>query len=474
MVKWLPSARLSALGGVLARRILLVEPAYKSSYPPLGLMKLAAYHKQQEDEVRFVRGCDHSASIEYWDRIYITSLFTYDWAKVIAAVKFYKDNLFGSAAGRLFVGGIAATLLPDQLYNETGLYPIRGPLMTARQIDEANDTCIDELVPDYSILSQVAHEYRYGTSFIGRTTRGCIRRCSFCAVPTIEPENDDYLDFKPSAEGIKKQIGDQAELLLLDNNVLSSARLVEIVDDLVALGFSSGAKINGRMRTVDFNQGLDARLINEQTAEQLARLPLKPVRIAYDRSSSREVFEKAVRQINAVGFTNLSNYMLYNFDDEPVELWERIHHCVELSEELGIKIWSFPMRYIPITDTTRGHVGPHWNRRLLRGVQCVSLVTRGAISARHDFFHKAFGDTPEKFTEILSMPDRYIIQRAKHEGNGASEWRGLYEELTSEQRNELWSLTSRTGCLQLKATLEMIEDKPMRDIVSHYVEYRWR
>lgn len=453
-----------------ARRVLLVEPAYKSSYPPLGLMKLAAYHKQQDDEVRFVRGCDKSASTEYWDRIYITSLFTYDWAKVIDAVSFYKSNLFGSAAGRIFVGGIAATLLPDQLYNETGLYPIRGPLMSARQIDEANDTCIDELVPDYSILTQVAHEYRYGKSFIGRTTRGCIRRCKFCAVPTIEPENDDYLDFKPTAEGIKKQVGDQAELLLLDNNVLSSARLEAIVDDLVALGFSKGARLDGRMRTVDFNQGLDARLINKKTATQLARLPLKPLRIAYDRSSSRKVFEKAVRQVADVGFTDLSNYMLYNFDDEPVELWDRIHHCVELSEELGIKIWSFPMRYIPITDVARGHIGPHWNRRLLRGVQCVSLVTRGTISARHDFFHKAFGETHEQFMEILSMPDRYIIQRAKHEENGAGAWRGLYQQLTSEQRDELWSLTSLTGRLQLKATFEAIQDKSMRDIVAHYVE----
>ena len=75
-------------------------------------MKLAAYHKGRGDEVVFVRGCSLEASASYWDRIYLTSLFTYDWKKVLEAVHFYCDNLFGASTGKVIVGGIAATLCP--------------------------------------------------------------------------------------------------------------------------------------------------------------------------------------------------------------------------------------------------------------------------------------------------------------------------------------------------------------------------
>ena len=36
--------------------MLLVEPSYPNKYPPLGLMKLAAYHRDRGDNVRFVKG----------------------------------------------------------------------------------------------------------------------------------------------------------------------------------------------------------------------------------------------------------------------------------------------------------------------------------------------------------------------------------------------------------------------------------
>jgi hypothetical protein len=54
----------------MPRNILLVEPRYPTKFPPLGLMKLSAYHKKLGDKVHFVKGYDSDVPYEYWDRIY--------------------------------------------------------------------------------------------------------------------------------------------------------------------------------------------------------------------------------------------------------------------------------------------------------------------------------------------------------------------------------------------------------------------
>ena len=59
------------------RNILLVEPDYKIKFPPLGLMKISAYHKRLGDNVTFVKGIRQSVEYEFWDRIYVSTLFTY-------------------------------------------------------------------------------------------------------------------------------------------------------------------------------------------------------------------------------------------------------------------------------------------------------------------------------------------------------------------------------------------------------------
>ena len=50
-------------------KILLVEADYKNKYPPLGLMKISAYHKSNGDEVLFVKGKNKELKNQKWDRI---------------------------------------------------------------------------------------------------------------------------------------------------------------------------------------------------------------------------------------------------------------------------------------------------------------------------------------------------------------------------------------------------------------------
>jgi hypothetical protein len=40
----------------MKRKILLIEPNYKNKYPPIGLMKIATYHRNLGDDVKFFKG----------------------------------------------------------------------------------------------------------------------------------------------------------------------------------------------------------------------------------------------------------------------------------------------------------------------------------------------------------------------------------------------------------------------------------
>ena len=64
------------------KNILLIEPGYRNKYPPLGLMKIAQYHGQngKKDNVHFVKGEDPAAYDKAWDRIYVTTLFSFEWS----------------------------------------------------------------------------------------------------------------------------------------------------------------------------------------------------------------------------------------------------------------------------------------------------------------------------------------------------------------------------------------------------------
>ena len=99
-------------------KILLVEADYKNKYPPLGLMKISAYHKGIGDEVVFVKGKNKELKNQKWDRIYVTTLFTFYWKKTVDTIKYYYNSV--NNPNDLHVGGIMATLLEQDLKAEKG------------------------------------------------------------------------------------------------------------------------------------------------------------------------------------------------------------------------------------------------------------------------------------------------------------------------------------------------------------------
>ena len=461
------------------RNILLVEPPYKTKYPPLGLMKIAAYHKRLNDRVVFVKGCIPEMRAERWDRIYVSSLFTYYWNQTVKAIVYYQKSV--PRRSDVFVGGVLATLLQDDLESTTNATVIPGLLDTPGILDPGDKTKIDTLTPDYSILSEVNFTYELQNSYIGYATRGCPNGCDFCAVHKIEPEFNGYLPLRRQVQLIEELYGGKRDLILLDNNVLASDRFEDIIRDIKALGFGKGATYSyknnaGRISTVnryiDFNQGLDARLLTEEKMALLSEIALRPVRIAFDDIRFRKLYEDKVRLAAKYGLKHLSNYILYNFEDQPIDFYDRLKINLDLNEELGLQIFSFPMRYVDLKSknrltSTQGNIGKHWNAKYLRAIQCVLIRTRGLVGTKRDYFFKAFGEDHDEFYKILLMPESYIIHRFDHEGDGSTDlWWSQVCSLSDWERDVFEKIVYN----QLFRKVNHAElPRAVRTILSHYV-----
>lgn len=445
------------------QNILLLEPNYKNKYPPIGLMKIATFHKSiLHDYVRFAKG---SLPIELsntkWDRVYVTTLFTFEWIETIKAIR-YAKNIVNSTEN-IFVGGIAATLMPDQIFQETGIHPTRGSLNASNKINLPGEECIDDIIPDYAMLDDISNQYKYPffDAYFLSATKGCGMHCGFCAVQTLEPNYIPYMNIKSKILSIDALYGPKKDLLLMDNNVLRSSQFNKIIDDILEAGFEKGANyISPRtgkriQRYVDFNQGLDANFLTDKKAQRLGEIALRPARIAFDHLEDRANYESAIRLCANYGTTELSNYVLYNSEDfgakghqyladMPEDLYNRMKITLELKEDINqtlpedkkISIFSFPMRYIPLSARERGYVGSKWNPKFLRSFQCMLIPTQGKGVGNRSFFEADFGKNSDEFIRFLYMPESLLSAR----GHFAVGGRGRVGETSNHisERRKTW------------------------------------
>ena len=478
-----------------AKRILLIEPGYKNKYPPLGLMKLASYHGAygKRDYVRFVKGEDTDVLAYHWDRVYVTSLFSFEFDRIARSIDFALTVVNGQSH-KVFVGGIAASLMPERFQAESrwsGVRFIRGLLTQAPAqalqldsfsgelySDDIDGPSIEDEIPDYSILDQIDYKYPVRDGYFVYASRGCIRTCGFCGVPKLEGPQRDTKSLSGIVREIERRHGPKKDLILMDNNVVASPRFSEIIDEIVDLGFGAGARLerNGRSyaRRVDFNQGVDARILSKdpQFLKELARSAIKPLRIAFDHLGLRKPYETSIRYAHDAGLFDLSNYMLYNFHDSPADLYARMHLNVELNEELSIRIFSFPMRYQPTNLPDRSHVGEKWSRYELRSMQLILQATHGVVSGEPEFFRIAFGSSVAEFEELLLRPHRFIFNRQWYErGPGKpelDEYRTAIESLPTDSRRLLASKLSSVEPRFIGSLSAAADSASMRTILSFY------
>lgn len=491
-----------------------------------------------------------------WDRICITTLFTFYWAKTIETINSFKHLC--KDINEVKVGGIAASMVPDEIENETGIKPFVGLLDKGGEY-EPNKIIIDHLELDYSILEEIDYVYPEHSGYYGYMTRGCVNKCSFCGVPKIEPNYCSYINLSDQVTSVKATFGEKRNLLLLDNNVLASKDFNKIIDEIKACGFDkktmfiepnkyiltiqglkSGYNDRGYIRSmikqyrllleklndneikdelyqllknnklnsvytaqkskillheeyfapffekiyrnvpknryVDFNQGVDARILSAcpDKAKKLAEIPIRPLRIAFDSWNLREPYEKAIRLSAENGITHMSNYLLYNYDDHPVDLYRRMKLNIELCEELKVSIFSFPMKFHPIDDPeffrNRFYIGKHWNRKFIRAIQAVLNATKGKIGKGKSYFEEAFGKDETEFNKLLYMPEAMIVYRFFYKGNGLKdEWEQAFYSLPKEKLESIKQIIHNNMFENINS---LTDDEEIREVLYFYTIQR--
>jgi hypothetical protein len=269
--------------------------------------------------------------------------------------------------------------------------------------------------------------------------------------------------------------------------VYASKKAIIGFDPIARPLFNKYFKRSKRARYIDFNQGVDARLVTEEKMKKLAEINIRPLRIAFDHYSMRNIYIEAIEIAARYGIKDLSNYLLYNYEDTPEELYERMKINVELCERLGVTIYSFPMKYHPIDDPeyfdNRDFIGKHWNRKFIRAIQAVLNSTKGKIGRGKTFFEEAFGRDIDEFRKILWMPEAFIIYRRKYDRELRERLSERYDiniadacDLTNEWWNKFNALTPEQ-LLMVKAIVSSnrftlnetaVPDSTVQDVLQYY------
>lgn len=269
--------------------------AVDSNYPNLALMKISSYHKAKGDNVEWYNPLCH------YDKVYAAKVFS-------------------------FTPNYGYYINTDEL--ETG--------GTGINVDKTLPLEIDRLQPDYSL-------YNLDTkTAYGFLTRGCPNKCKWCVVPKKEGPIAPYMDVEEIA------IDGRKNLILMDNNVLASGYGLRQIEKIAKL------KLH-----VDFNQGLDARLVTDDIARLLAKVKwLKRIRLGCDTPGQIAEVERAASLIDKYGYKG--EYFLYCILMDFKESFYRINYWRHVSP-----------RFVPHAQPYRSlnnprQIIPQWQKDMAR------------------------------------------------------------------------------------------------------------
>lgn len=243
-------------------RVLLID--VDSKIPNLALMKLAAWHRSQGDEVGF--------NVTNPTHVYASVVFKKNKHRVDGLRHYYPD-------AEIVVGGsgydLAATLPAE----------------------------VERLAPDYSLYPGMDYS-------MGFTSRGCVRSCYFCIVPKKEGK---YRRVQHPREFVQHD-----KVKLLDNNWYAN-------NDWF---FETSNWLIEHNVAVDVTQGMDIRLLTPEIAAQLKRLRWwRPMHFAFDDMSSKEAVLRGLDILTAAGIDTKRNVSIYVYCHDDAHYDDAVERC---------------------------------------------------------------------------------------------------------------------------------------------------
>ena len=262
------------------------------NFPNIPLMKISAYHKAKGDHVEWY---DPMFS-PHMDKVYVSKVFS-----------FSPDFDYFIDADEVSYGGSGYCI---SLVNGKEVFD------KSKDIELPPE--IEHICPDYSLYGITDTAY-------GFLTRGCPRGCSFCHVEAKEGRRSyKVADLNEFWNG-------QKNIVLCDPNILACREWKDLLQQLI-----------DSKAWVDFNQGLDIRLMTEEKAEMLKQIKTKELHFAWDRYQDKEKILpkfKMFKEITGIRERDLLVYVLCNFDTTFEQDLERIYTLREMG------YWAYVMLY---------------------------------------------------------------------------------------------------------------------------------
>ena len=263
-------------------------------YPNLALMRISAWHKAQGDEV------------EWW----WTDFFHYDIV--------YMSKIFSDA----YSHDVPEPMNADKVIKGGTGYAIK--LVDGKEVfdkDKHRDLPVEmeHMFPDYSIYPQ----FNFAVSM---TSRGCPRGCSFCHVAAKEGRCSrkvaDVSDFWNGQKHIE----------ILDPNITACREK----RDLLRQYRETGATLN-------FNQGIDIRFVNDEDIEDFNHMKLKKIHFAWDNPEDdlEKKFRNFAEKFRYKGHCKMV-YVMTNFNSTMEQNLYRIYTLRDLGYDPYVMIYNKP------------------------------------------------------------------------------------------------------------------------------------